>query len=91
MATDLDSLRWKIYLATERSPERIERVLGEVAKHLRELGWGDAARYLAPCPHPPASETMKSKPVLATGDPDEFFKKELTVYADNIDTEQSNA
>jgi hypothetical protein len=87
MAADLDSLRWQIYLATERSPERIERVLGEVAQHLRELGWGDAARYLAPCPPPPASETMKSKSVPATGNPDEFFGKDLAVHGDTTNTE----
>jgi hypothetical protein len=88
MAADLDSLRWKIYIATERSPERIERVLRIVADHFQEKGWIYAALYLAPRLSPPASKTMKSKSVPATGDPDEFFNKKLTVCADNIDAEQ---
>lgn len=71
MTADLDSLCWKIYLATERSPERIERVLKEVAEHLRECGWIEAANHLAPPSVLPTPKTMDDKPVTTTGNPAE--------------------
>ena len=60
MAADLDSLRWKIYVATGNQPEQVELVLRVIAWHLNDCGFDVAARYLAPCPPPPASEIISA-------------------------------
>ena len=87
MAADLDSLRWKIYERTACPAWQIEEALRLTALHLRERGWIEAANHLASPAAPPTPKTTDDRPVPATGNPDEFFNKELAVYANNIDAE----
>lgn len=88
MTADLNSLWWKIYEKTLCQPWQIEEVLKITREHLSGLGYTSAAVSIAPTPvqSPIVCEVV---PRPATGNPDEFFNKELAVYADNVDAEHS--